>query len=214
MKTNYGQADIKSDQFLNLRATVEAVYNDAYQIAYAANKDEGIAHKSAMGVLNEFIANPDNVAAGQIADYTVTTDEKQQVENVSIGVQQGMNNQWKTNRMSLAGEQADKELLTWAKSSTKSVKDIPEYYVKVARALGIPPDKFGLAQAALITQEPFDESALSKEMTEDKDILKLIFKQPNTYSVIQGVMMLEEEGIEVTKNNSLFNNKSVTNEDI
>lgn len=214
MKTNYGSADIKSTQFLNLRATVEAVYNDAYQIAYAANRDEGIAHKSAMGVLNEFIANPDNVAEGQIADYTVTTDDKQKVENVSIGVQQGMNNQWKTNRMSLAGEQADKELLTWAKSSTQRVKDMPEYYVKVARALGIPPDKFGLAQAALITQEPFDESALSKEMTEDKDILKLIFKNPNTYSVIQGVMMLEQEGEEVTKENSLFNNKSVRNEDI
>ena len=214
MKTNYGSADIKSNQFLNLRATVEAKYNDAYQIAYAASKDEGIAHKMGMTAVNEFVANPDNVAAGQIADYTVTTDEKQQVENVSIGVQQGMNNQWKTNRMSLAGEQADKDLLTWAQSSSKSVKDMPEYYVKVARALGIPPDKFGLAQAALITQEPFDESALSKEMTEDKDILKLIFKNPNTYSVIQGVMMLEQDGEEVTKENSLFNNKSVINEDI
>lgn len=214
MKTNYGSADIKSTQFLNLRATVEAKYNDAYQIAYAASKDEGIAHKMGMQAVNEFVANPDNVAAGQIADYTVTTDEKQQVENISIGVQQGMNNQWKTNRMSLAGEQADKDLLTWAQSSSKSVKDMPEYYVKVARALGIPPDKFGLAQAALITQEPFDESALSKEMTEDKDILKLIFKNPNTYSVIQGVMMLEQEGTEVTKENSLFNNKSVRNEDI
>ena len=214
MKSNYGSADIKSTQFLNLRATVEAKYNDAYQIAYAANRDEGIAHKTAMGVLNEFIANPDNVAKGQIADYTVTTDDKQKVENVSIGVQQGMNNQWKTNRMSLAGEQADKELLTWAQSSTQFVKDMPEYYVQVARALGIPPNKFGLAQAALITQEPFDDSALSKEMTEDKDILKLIFKNPNTYSVIQGVMMLEQEGKEVTKDNSLFNNPSVRNEDI
>ena len=214
MKTNYGSADIKSTQFLNLRANVEATYNDAYQIAYAANRDEGIAHKMGMQAVNEFVSNPDLVAAGQIADYTVTTDDKQIVENVSIGVQQGMNNQWKTNRMSLAGEQADKDLLTWAQSSSKSVKDMPEYYVQVARALGIPPDKFGLAQAALITQEPFDESALSKEMTEDKDILKLIFKQPNTYSVIQGVMMLEQDGEEVTKENSLFNNKSVRNEDI
>ena len=214
MKTNYGSADIKSTQFLNLRANVEATYNDAYQIAYAATKDEGTAHKMGMQAVNEFVANPDLVAAGQIADYTVTTDEKQQVENVSIGVQQGMNNQWKTNRMSMAGEQADKDLLTWAQSPNKFVKDMPEYYVKVARSLGIPPDKFGLAQAALITQEPFDESALSKEMTEDKEILKLIFKNPNTYSVIQGVMMLEQDGEEVTKENSLFNDKSVRNEDI
>ena len=214
MKTNYGSADIKSTQFLNLRSSVEAVYNDAYQIAFAANKDANVAHKMGMAAVEQFVANPDNVAKGQIADYTVTTDDKQKVENVSIGVQQGMNNQWKTNRMSLAGEQADKELLTWAQSSSKSVKDMPEYYVKVARALGIPPDKFGLAQAALITQEPFDESALAKEMTEDKDILKLIFKNPNTYSVIQGVMMLEQDGEEVTKENSLFNNPSVRNEDI
>ena len=107
MKTNYGSADIKSTQFLNLRANVEATYNDAYQIAYAANRDEGIAHKMGMQAVNEFVSNPDLVAAGQIADYTVTTDDKQIVENVSIGVQQGMNNQWKTNRMSLAGEQAD-----------------------------------------------------------------------------------------------------------
>ena len=214
MKTNYGSADIKSTQFLNLRANVEATYNDAYQIAYAATKDEGTAHKMGMQAVNEFVANPDLVAAGQIADYTVTTDEKQQVENVSIGVQQGMNNQWKTNRMSMAGEQADKDLLTWAQSPTKFVKDMPEYYVKVARSLGIPPDKFGLAQAALITQEPFDESALAKEMTEDKEILKLIFKNPNTYSVIQGVMMLEQDKEEVTKENSLFNDKSVRNEDI
>ena len=71
-----------------------------------------------------------------------------------------------------------------------------------------------LAQAALITQEPIDESALAEEMTEDKRILKLIFKNPNTYSVIQGVMMLEQDGEEVTKENSLFNDKSVTNEDI
>ena len=214
MKTNYGSADIKSTQFNNLRASVEAVYNDAYQIAYAANKDATVAHKTAMGVVNTWIANSDNVAEGQIADYTVTTNDKQELENISVGVQQGMNNQWKTTRMSMAGEEADKDLLTWANSSTKHVKDMPEYYVKVARALGIPPDKFGLAQAALITQEPFDESALSKEMTEDKDILKLIFKNPNTYSVIQGVMMLEQEGDEVTKENSLFNNKSVINEDI
>ena len=214
MKTNYGSADIKSNQFLNLRATVEAKYNDAYQISYAANKDESVAHKMGMAAVEQFVANPDNVAKGQIADYTVTTDDKQKVENVSIGVQQGMNNQWKTNRMSLAGEQADKDLLIWAQSSNKSVKDMPEYYVQVARALGIPPDKFGLAQAALITQEPFDESALAKEMTEDKDILKLIFKNPNTYSVIQGVMMLEQDGEEVTKENSLFNNPSVRNEDI
>ena len=214
MKTNYGSADIKSTQFLNLRANVEATYNDAYQIAYAATKDEGTAHKMGMQAVNEFVANPDLVAAGQIADYTVTTDDKQQVENVSVGVQQGMNNQWKTNRMTMAGEQADKDLLTWAQSPNKFVKDMPEYYVKVARGLGIPPDKFGLAQAALITQEPIDESALAEEMTEDKDILKLIFKNPNTYSVIQGVMMLEQEGEEVTKENSLFNDKSVRNEDI
>ena len=116
--------------------------------------------------------------------------------------------------MSMAGKEADDELLAWAKDPNRTTRTMPEYYVKVARRLGIPPDKFGMAQAALITQEPYDESALAEEMTEDKEILKLIFKNPNTFSVIQGVMMLEQDGEEITKDNSLFNNPSVINEDI
>ena len=214
LESNYGTADIKSPEFLNLRANVEATYNDAYKIAYAATKDEGIAHKQGMAAMEAFLDSPDNVAKGQKEDYTVTTTEKKFVEDISIGVQQGKNNQWKTNRMSMAGQEADDELLAWAKDPNRSVKTMPEYYVKVARGLGIPPDKFGMAQAALITQEPYDESALAEEMTEDKDILQLIFKNPNTFSVIQGVMMLEQDGEEITKDNSLFNNPSVINEDI
>ena len=214
LETNYGTADIKSPEFLNLRANVEATYNDAYMISYAATKDEGIAHKMGMQAVQAFMDNPDLVAEGQKEDYTVTTTEKKFVEDISIGVQQGKNNQWKTNRMSMAGKEADDELLAWAKNPNRTTKSMPEYYVKVARGLGIPPDKFGMAQAALITQEPYDESALAEEMTEDKEILKLIFKNPNTFSVIEGVMMLEQDGEEITKDNSLFNNPSVINEDI
>ena len=214
LESNYGTSDIKSPEFLNLRANVEATYNDAYKIAYAATKDEGIAHKQGMAAMETFLENPDLVAEGQTADYTVTSTEKKFVEDVSIGIQQGKNNQWKTNRMSMAGKEADDELLAWAKDPNRSVKTMPEYFVKVARGLGVPPDKFGMAQAALITQEPYDESALAEEMTEDKAILQLIFKNPNTFSVIQGVMMLEQDGEEITKDNSLFNNKSVINDDI
>lgn len=214
LESNYGTADIKSPEFLNLRANVEATYNDAYKIAYAADKDEGTAHKMGMAAVEAFLASPDNVAKGQKEDYTVTTTEKNFIEDISIGVQQGKNNQWKTNRMSMAGTEADNELLAWAKNPNRTTRTMPEYYVRVARALGIPPDKFGMAQAALITQEPYDESALAEEMTEDKEILKLIFKNPNTFSVIQGVMMLEQDGEEITKDNSLFNNPSVINEDI
>ena len=214
LETNYGKADIQSPEFLNLRANVEATYNDAYKIAYAADKDEGTAHKMGMAAVEAFLASPDNVAKGQKEDYTVTTTEKKFIEDISIGVQQGKNNQWKTNRMSMAGQEADDELLAWAKNPNRTTRTMPEYYVRVARALGIPPDKFGMAQAALITQEPYDESDLAEEMTEDKKILQLIFKNPNTYSVIQGVMMLEQDGEEITKDNSLFNNPSVINDDI
>ena len=214
LNTNYGQADIKAPNFTYLYANVEATYNDAYSISYAATGDENIAHKMGMTAVTTALENPNFVAEAQKMDYTVTNEERDLVENISVGVQQGKNNQWKTNRMSMPGGDADKHLLAWAKNPNRTVQGMPEYYLRVARGLGIPPDKFGMYQAALITQEPVDETSLAEEMTEDKDILKLIFKNPNTYSVIQGVMMLEEEGIEVTKNNSLFNNKSVTNEDI
>ncbi len=214
LKSNYGVGDIKSENFLYLRANVEEIYNDAYNVQIAAGYDPATANKTAMGAVDTFLADPDAVAEAQKADNTISQEEERYVDDVSTGRDQGKNNQWKTSRMSMAGQRADEELLAWSNSPDRRVADMPRYYVDVARQLGIAPETFGLAQAALITQEPFDDKGLAKEMTEDKSILQLIFKNPNTYSVIQGVMMLEQEGEEVTKDNSLFNNPSVTNEDI
>ncbi len=214
LKSNYGVGDIKSENFLYLRANVEEIYNDAYNVQIAAGYDPATANKTAMGAVDTFLDDPDAVADAQKADNTISQQEEQYVDDVSTGRDQGKNNQWKTSRMSMAGQRADEELLAWSNSPDRRVADMPRYYVDVARQLGIAPETFGLAQAALITQEPFDDKGLAKEMTEDKSILQLIFKNPNTYSVIQGVMMLEQEGEEVTKDNSLFNNPSVTNEDI
>jgi len=214
LKSNYGVGDIKSENFLYLRANVEEIYNDAYNVQIAAGYDPATANKTAMGAVDTFLDDPDAVADAQKADNTISQEEERYVDDVSTGRDQGKNNQWKTSRMSMAGQRADEELLAWSNSPDRRVADMPRYYVDVARQLGIAPETFGLAQAALITQEPFDDKGLAKEMTEDKSILQLIFKNPNTYSVIQGVMMLEQEGEEVTKDNSLFNNPSVTNEDI
>lgn len=214
LKSNYGVGDIKSENFLYLRANVEEIYNDAYNTQVAAGQTADVANKFAMGAVDTFLANPDEVADAQKPDLTITQEEQRYVDDVSTGRDQGKNNQWKTSRMSMAGQRADEELLAWSKNPDRRVADMPRYYVDVARQLGIAPETFGLAQAALITQEPPDDKGLAKEMTEDKDILQLIFKNPNTYSVIQGVMMLEQEDEEVTKDNSLFNNPSVINEDI
>ena len=65
-------------------------------------------------------------------------------------------------------------------------------------------------------EEPLDEKQLSQELTEDKSILRAIFKNPNTYSVIQGAMMLEDEETEgeTTKDTTIFNNSEVLNDDI
>ena len=214
LKSNYGVGDIKSENFLYLRANVEEIYNDAYNVQIAAGQTPDVANKFAMGAVDTFLEDPDQVADAQKADNTISQQEEQYVDDVSTGRDQGKNNQWKTSRMSMAGQRADEELLAWSKKTDRTVADMPRYYVDVARQLGIAPETFGLAQVALITQEPPDDKGLAKEMTEDKDILQLIFKNPNTYSVIQGVMMLEQEDEEVTKDNSLFNNPSVTNEDI
>jgi len=216
LKSNYGVGDIKSENFLYLRANVEEIYNDAYNIAFNASGklDSATAHKTAMSAVDTFLADPDAVADAQKADNTISQQEERYVDDVSTGRDQGKNNQWKTSRMSMAGQRADEELLAWSQSTDRRVANMPRYYVDVARQLGIAPETFGLAQAALITQEPFDDKGLAKEMTEDKETLQLIFKNPNTYSVIQGVMMLEQEDEEVTKDNSLFNNPSVINEDI
>ena len=214
LKSNYGQGDIKSENFLYLRSKVEEIYNDAYNLQIAAGYDPIAANKQAMDAVDVFLKDPNEVADAQKPDLNVTQAEEDYVKDVSTGREQGKNNQWKTSRMSMAGVRADEELLAWAQKPIRRVVDMPRYYVDVARQLGIAPETFGLAQAALITQQPVDEEALAKEMSKDEQILRGIFNKPNSYSVIQSVMMLEEDKEEVTKDNSLFNNPSVTNEDI
>jgi len=214
LKSNYGVGDIKSENFLYLRANVEEIYNDAYNVEIAAGRPPETANKTAMLAVDTFLDNPNEVAKAQKPDLDITQQEERYVDDVSTGREQGKNNQWKTSRMSMAGLRADEELLAWSKKTDRTVADMPRYYVDVARQLGIAPETFGLAQVALITQEPIDEKALAKEMSEDEQVLRGIFNHPNSFSVIQSVMMLEQEGEEVTTDNSLFNNPSVTNEDI
>ena len=214
LKSNYGQGDIKSENFLYLRSKVEEIYNDSYNVQIKAGYDPATANKTAMSAVDTFLADANAVADAQKPDLNVTEAEKDYVDDVSTGREQGKNNQWKSSRMSMAGERADEQLLAWAQKPIRRVVDMPRYYVDVARQLGIAPETFGLAQAALITQQPVDEEALAKEMSKDEQILRGIFNKPNSYSVIQSVMMLEEDEEEVTKDNSLFNNPSVTNEDI
>ena len=215
LKSNYGVGDIKSENFLYLRANVEERYNDAYNTATDAGYDPIAANKQAMDAVEIFLKDGDAVAKAQKPDFSISQQEERYVTDVSTGREQGKNNQWKTSRMSMAGQRADEELLAWSQKTDRRVADMPRYYVDVARQLGIAPETFGLAQAALITQEePPDEKALAKEMSKDDQFLRGIFNKPNTYSVIQSVMMLEQEGEEVTTDNSFFNNPSVTNEDI
>ena len=126
-----------------------------------------------MGVVDTFLEDPNQVADAQKADNTVTQEEQRYVDDVSTGREQGKNNQWKTNRMSMAGQRADEELLAWSQKTDRTVADMPRYYVDVARQLGIAPETFGLAQVALITQEPVDEKALAKEMTEDLSLIHI-----------------------------------------
>ena len=76
------------------------IFNDAYMKAYAATKDEGIAHKMGMQAVRELLIKSRFSCRRTERRLYSYNYEKKFVEDISIGVQQGKNNQWKTNRMS------------------------------------------------------------------------------------------------------------------
>ncbi len=217
LESEFGVSDIKSIEFLQLRGSIEAVYNSAYKIAYAANKDHNLAHSQGMQAVQALRGDQARInAIIKEDDYEPTEQEKTFAYNVVGGSESGRGGAWKTNRMSLAGRKNEQELIAWSKSPLKRVADMPQYYVRVAKLLGIAPTDLATAQLALFNEEPLDEKQLSQELTEDKSILRAIFKNPNTYSVIQGAMMLEDEETEgeTTKDTTIFNNSEVLNDDI
>ena len=213
MVATFGEADIKSPEWLTLYGNLEAAYNRAYKDAYVRDgqivgtHDE--AHKAGRAAIEEILSDPGMVIDLQTTDLEPGNDSYSR--QVQAGIKQSAGGKWKSKKLS-ADATSQKELVAWSQTPLRQSRDIPEYYRDLAMRMGINP--IDLANAQLKHYQENDGTQKEEESKNEynEKILNLIYKYPTRSRVTRA--RLEAEGAdEQNVKTSIYNKKALIRQD-
>ena len=212
MVATYGEADIKSPEWLTLYGNLEAAYNSAYKDAMVRNGQivgtHGDAHRAGRAAIEEILSDPSMVIDLQ------TTNLEPGDDSYSRQVQQGMTQSggglWKKNKIS-ADSKAQKELIAWGQTPLKQGSDIPDYYRDLAMRMGVNPIDLANSQLRHYTQQEVKEEKTEEQKYNDK-ILNLIYKFPTRSRITRARLEAEGAGEQNVKT-SIYNKKALIRKD-
>ena len=211
MEATFGEADIKSPEWLTLYGNLEAAYNRAYKDTMIRDgKVVGThtdAHRAGRAAVEEILNDPVMVIDMQ------TTNLEPGDDSYSRQVQQGMTQSgggnWKKNKIS-ADSKSQKELVAWGQTPLKQGSDIPDYYKDLAMRMGVNPIDLANSQLRFYSEEVKEEKT-EKQKYNDK-ILNLIYKFPTRSRITRA--RLESEGAgEQNVKTSIYNKKALIRKD-
>jgi len=212
MVATFGEADIKSPEWLTLYGNLEAAFNTAYKDSYIRNGQivgtPQEAFKAGRAAVEEILSDSDMVIELQ------TTNLEPGDDSYSRQVQKGMTQSggglWKKNKIS-ADSKAQKELIAWGQTPLKQGSDIPDYYRDLAMRMGVNPIDLANSQLRHYTEEEVKEEKTEKQKYNDK-ILNLIYKFPTRSRITRA--RLESEGAgEQNVKTSIYNKKALIRKD-
>jgi hypothetical protein len=211
MVATYGEADIKSPEWLTLYGNLEAAYNRAYKDATIRNGQivgtHADGHKSGRAAVEEIINNPNMVIELQTTDLEPGDDSYSRL--IQTGMDQSKNQNWKKKQIS-ADKNSQQELIAWSQTPLKQSKDIPSYYRDLAMRIGVNPIDLANSQLRFYTDEKVEEK--TEEQKYNDKILNLIYKHPTRSRVTRA--MLEDQGAgEQNVKTSIYNKKALVRQD-
>ena len=211
MVATYGEADIKSPEWLTLYGNLEAAYNRAYKDATIRNGQivgtHSDGHKSGRAAVEEILNDPGLVIDLQTTDLEPGDDSYSRL--IQNGMNQSKNQNWKKKQIS-ADKKSQQELIAWSQTRLKQSKDIPDYYRDLAMRIGVNPIDLANSQLRFYTDEKIEEK--TEEQKYNDKILNLIYKFPTRSRVTRA--MLEDQGAgEQNVKTSIYNKKALVRQD-
>ena len=212
MVATYGEADIKSPEWLTLYGNLEAAYNRAYKDTFIQNGQivgtHPEAHRAGRAAVEEILSDPTMVIELQ------TTDLEPGDGSYSRQVQKGMiqsgGGLWKKNKIS-ADSKAQKELIAWGQTPLKQGSDIPDYYRDLAMRMGVNPIDLANSQLKHYTPDAAIEEKTEEQKYNDK-VLNLIYKFPTRSRITRARLETEGAGEQNVKT-SIYNKKALIRKD-
>jgi len=212
MEATYGEADIKSPEWLTLYGNLEAAYNRAYKDTMV--RDGQIvgthtdAHNAGRRAVEEILNNPVMVIDYQTADLEPGDDSYSRL--IQTGMNQSSNGKWKSTKLT-ADAASQKGLVAWSKTPLKQSSDIPEYYRDLAMRMGVNPIDLANSQMKFYSEEEVKEEKTEQQKYNDK-ILNLIYKFPTRSTVTRARLEAEGAGEQNVKT-SIYNKKALIRQD-
>ena len=213
MVATFGEADIKSPEWLTLYGNLEAAYNRAYKDAYV--RDGQIvgthleAHKAGRAAVEEILSDPGMVIDLQTTDLEPGNDSYSR--QVQAGMRQSAGGKWKSKKLS-ADATSQKELVAWSKTPLKLSRDIPEYYRDLAMRMGINPIDLANSQLKHYQEEDGEQKEEESKNEYNEKILNLIYKYPTRSRVVRARLEAEGAGEQNVKT-SIYNKKALIRQD-
>ena len=212
MVLTYGEADIKSPEWLTLYGNLEAAFNTAYKDAYIRNGQivgtPQEAFKAGRAAVEEILSDDNMVIELQ------TTNLEPGDDSYSRQVQQGMTQSggglWKKKKIS-ADSKTQKELIAWGQTPLKQGSDIPDYYRDLAMRMGVNPIDLANSQLRFYSEEQVKEEKTEEQKYNDK-VLNLIYKFPTRSRITRARLETEGAGEQNVKT-SIYNKKALVRKD-
>ena len=212
MVATYGEADIKSPEWLTLYGNLEAAFNTAYKDAYIRNGQivgtPQEAFKAGRAAVEEILNDPMMVIDLQTTNLEPGDDSYSR--QVQQGMQQSGGGLWKKNKIS-ADSKAQKELIAWGQTPLKQGSDIPDYYRDLAMRMGVNPIDLANSQLRHYTKEEVKEEKTEEQKYNDK-VLNLIYKFPTRSRITRARLETEGAGEQNVKT-SIYNKKALMRKD-
>ena len=212
MVATYGEADIKSPEWLTLYGNLEAAFNTAYKDAYIRNGQivgtPPEAFKAGRAAVEEILSDPSMVIELQTTNLEPGDDSYSR--QVQLGMTQSGGGLWKKNKIS-ADSKTQKELRARGQTPLKQGSDIPDYYRDLAMRMGVNPIDLANSQLRFYSEEQVKEEKTEKQKYNDK-ILNLIYKFPSPSRITRARLEAEGAGEQNVKT-SIYNKKALIRKD-
>jgi len=212
MEATFGEADIKSPEWLTLYGNLEAAYNSAYKDTMIRDGQvvgtHGDAHRAGRAAIEEILSDDNMVLDLQTTNLEPGDDSYSR--QVQRAMKQSSGGKWKKSKL-YADAVSQKELIAWSQTPLKQSKDIPQYYRDLAMRMGVNPIDLANSQIRHYTEEEVKEEKTEEQKYNDK-VLNLIYKFPTRSTITRARLEVEGAGDQNVKT-SIYNKKALVRED-
>ena len=209
MKTELGETDAKSPQWLALNDNLKELYFRTYKNTLYRDGQkvatEAQANQAAKLAVQQAVSDEKTLNMMMSTDFTDDGDETYN-RMMQVSMTQAGGGNWKKQKIT-SNQIVDQELVAWSQTPLRQSKDLPAYYKDLAMRMGINPIDLANSQLRFLVDEEIKTD--KKDEKFNANVLRLLYKFPTREKITRARLEVEGAGEQNAKT-SIYNKKGLT----